>query len=71
VLEARSYVIPDDVKRAAVPVLAHRLTLTVQAWTTGVQPEDVVREVVNGVAGPPAVGRPVATDAGVAAEPAR
>ncbi|WP_158864340.1 AAA family ATPase [Leifsonia sp. AG29] len=71
VLDARSYVIPDDVKRAAVPVLAHRLTLTVQAWTTGVQPEDVVREVVNGVAGPPAVGRPAATDAGVAAEPAR
>ena len=27
-LEGRSYVTPDDVKKAAVPTLAHRLVLT-------------------------------------------
>ncbi|MFP3465451.1 AAA family ATPase [Leifsonia sp. SIMBA_070] len=56
VLDGRDFVIPDDVKSVAVPVLAHRLTLTVQAWTGGVRAEQVVTEVVNTVAGPPAVG---------------
>lgn len=56
VLDGRDFVIPDDIKRVAVPVLAHRLTLTVQAWTSGVSPSDVVREVLSGVPGPPAVG---------------
>jgi MoxR-like ATPase len=56
VLDGRDFVIPDDVKAVAVPVLAHRLTLTVQAWTGGVGAEQVVMEVVNSVAGPPAVG---------------
>lgn len=56
VLDGRDFVIPDDVKAVAVPVLAHRLTLTVQAWTGGVSAEQVVREVVATVAGPPAVG---------------
>ncbi|MGN7798730.1 AAA family ATPase [Leifsonia sp. 22587] len=56
VLDGRDFVLPDDVKAVAVPVLAHRLTLTVQAWTSGVGAEQVVIEVVNSVAGPPAVG---------------
>lgn len=56
VLAGRDFVIPDDVKRVAVPVLAHRLTLTVQAWTSGVSATQVVLEVVSGVPGPPAVG---------------
>ncbi|MDR6613436.1 MoxR family ATPase [Leifsonia sp. 1010] len=56
VLDGRDFVIPDDVKAVAIPVLAHRLTLTVQAWTGGVRAEQVVMEVVNTVPGPPAVG---------------
>uniref|UniRef100_UPI00046A6C34 AAA family ATPase n=1 Tax=Leifsonia aquatica TaxID=144185 RepID=UPI00046A6C34 len=56
VLAGRDFVLPDDVKRVAVAVLAHRLTLTVAAWTSGVSPQDVVAEVVAGVPGPPAVG---------------
>ncbi|MCI0155620.1 MoxR family ATPase [Leifsonia shinshuensis] len=56
VLAGRDFVIPDDVKRVAVPVLAHRLTLTVQAWTSGVSASQVVLEVVSGVPGPPAIG---------------
>ena len=56
VLDGRDFVIPDDVKAVAGPVLEHRLTLTVQAWTSGVQASQVVAETVNSVAGPPAVG---------------
>jgi len=56
VLAGRDFVLPDDVKRVAVAVLAHRLTLTVAAWTSGVSPQDVVAEVVGAVPGPPAVG---------------
>jgi MoxR-like ATPase len=56
VLAGRDFVLPDDVKRVAVAVLAHRLTLTVAAWTSGVSPQDVIAEVVGAVPGPPAVG---------------
>lgn len=55
VLAGRDFVIPDDIKRVAVPVLAHRLTLTVAAWTGGVSAAEVVTEVVASVPGPPAV----------------
>jgi MoxR-like ATPase len=56
VIAGRDYVTPDDVKAVAIPVLAHRLSLTAQAWATGVNPRDVVTELVGVVAGPPAVG---------------
>jgi MoxR-like ATPase len=55
-MAGRDFVIPDDVKVVAVPVLAHRLSLTVQAWTSGVQASQVVAEAVNSVSGPPVVG---------------
>jgi len=65
VMDGRDFVAPEDVKRVAVPVLAHRLTLTTQAWATGAAAEDVVAGVVNQVAGPPTVGaRPAADPAG-------
>ncbi|MEJ1086831.1 MoxR family ATPase [Microbacterium sp. Mu-80] len=54
-LDGRDYLRPDDVKRIAVPVLAHRLTLTPQAWAQGIDPADVVRAVVTSVAVPPSV----------------
>ncbi|PKI93191.1 ATPase [Actinomycetales bacterium SN12] len=54
-LDGRDFVRPDDIKRVAVPVLAHRLTLTPQAWAQGVDPADVVRSVVAGVAVPPSI----------------
>jgi MoxR-like ATPase len=56
VMSGRDFVTPDDVKRAAVPVLAHRLSLTTQAWAGGVQASQLVREVVERVPGPPTVG---------------
>jgi MoxR-like ATPase len=56
VIAGRDFVTPDDVKAVAAPVLAHRLSLTAQAWATGVNPREVVTELVGQVAGPPAVG---------------
>ncbi|CAH0179338.1 AAA family ATPase [Microbacterium foliorum] len=54
-LDGRDFVRPDDIKRIAVPVLAHRLTLTPQAWAQGASAADVVRAVVDRVAVPPTV----------------
>ena len=54
-LDGRAYVRPDDVKRIAIPVLAHRLTLTPQAWAQGVLPADVVAGVVDRTPVPPTV----------------
>jgi len=52
VLDGRDYVLPEDVKLVAVPALAHRLSLTPQAWATGTAPQTVVREVLEHVPGP-------------------
>ena len=57
VIDGRDFVTPEDIKRVAVPVLAHRLSLTTQAWADGTQVADVVSGIVANVAGPPAVGR--------------
>ena len=54
-LDGRDYVLPDDIKRIAVPVLAHRLTLTPQAWAQGVDPAGIVSSVVASVPVPPSV----------------
>lgn len=56
VMAGRDFVTPEDIKLVAVPVLAHRLSLTTQAWAGGVQPSRIVEEVVGEVAGPPVVG---------------
>ncbi|WP_194419873.1 AAA family ATPase [Microbacterium abyssi] len=57
-LDGREFVRPDDIKRIAVPVLAHRLTLTPQAWAQGVSAEQIIRNVVGQVPVPPTVGAP-------------
>ena len=44
---ARDFVIPEDVKAIAVPVLAHRLALDTKAKYSGTQKEDVVREILD------------------------
>jgi MoxR-like ATPase len=54
-LAGRDYVLPEDVKRVAVPVLAHRLTLTPTAWASDVRPEAVVRDLLARVPGPATV----------------
>ncbi len=52
VLAGRDFVAPEDVKAVAVATLAHRLSLTPQAWASGLAPQRVVEEVLRAVAGP-------------------
>ena len=47
--EGREYVLPDDVKAMAGPVLEHRLVLTPEASMSGTGPADVVDEVLDAV----------------------
>ena len=45
----REYVLPDDIKALASPVLTHRLMLTPEAEMGGVSQEDVLEEVLSSV----------------------
>jgi MoxR-like ATPase len=45
----RGYVIPDDLKALAVPVLAHRLIATPEAQLGGIGPADALAEVLRAV----------------------
>ena len=47
VIEKRDYVIPDDVKRVAPHVLAHRLVLKQEAALDGVTKESIVSELLK------------------------
>ena len=51
-LDRRDYVIPEDVKALAVPVLSHRLSLRPEMWVRRIQAEDIVARLVNQVAAP-------------------
>ncbi len=48
----RDFVVPEDVKAVAVPVLAHRITVRPEVWMHGTTGSDVVRRVLAGVAAP-------------------
>ena len=43
----RSYVVPDDVKEFAKPVLRHRLILRPEAEIEGMGPDDVIDEIIE------------------------
>ena len=45
--EGREYVLPDDVKAVAAPVLAHRLILGPEARAAGISASDVVAEAIE------------------------
>ena len=47
--DGRDYVIPDDVKAAARPVLRHRVILRPEADLEGVTPDQVIEEVLRAV----------------------
>jgi len=48
-LEDRDYVIPDDVKAAAIPVLRHRVIMKPEAELEGLNSDQVLAEVVGSV----------------------
>lgn len=51
-MENRDYVTPDDIKRAAVPVLAHRLVLTSSARIRRGSDERVIEDILRTVSVP-------------------
>ena len=46
-VDGRDYVVPDDVKAVAAPVLAHRLILAPEARSSGLSCEDIVVESLD------------------------
>ena len=51
-LDGRDYVTPEDVKRVAVPALAHRLSLRPELWVRRVTGDDVVTEILASAPAP-------------------
>jgi MoxR-like ATPase len=51
-MEGRDFVIPDDMKALAVPILNHRLRLTPEAQLSEVTEATVIEEIVKQVAFP-------------------
>jgi MoxR-like ATPase len=47
--EGRDYLIPDDIKVAALPILRHRIVLKPEADLEGMTADQVVREIVRSV----------------------
>ena len=48
-LDGRDYVIPDDVKQAAPPVLRHRVIVKPEADLEGITPDQVIQDVTRAV----------------------
>lgn len=46
-ISGREYVLPDDIKRFAVPVLSHRILLQPEYWMSPQVNGDVIRDVVS------------------------
>lgn len=51
-LTGRSFVLPDDVKQLAIPVLQHRIALTPDAEIEGRSAEDVIRLMLQDIEAP-------------------
>jgi MoxR-like ATPase len=52
VLQGRDFVIPDDVKALALPVLRHRLTMSPAAEIEGLTTDRILREILDQTAAP-------------------
>jgi MoxR-like ATPase len=51
-LDGRGYVVPDDIKRAALPVLRHRVQLTPEVAISGQEVDEVLRAIIDSVPAP-------------------
>ncbi|MFI7709113.1 AAA family ATPase [Nonomuraea sp. NPDC049480] len=51
-LRGRDYLLPDDVRDVAVDVMSHRMMLTFDALADGVDPEQVVKQILHAVPPP-------------------
>ena len=48
-MDGREYIIPDDIKQAALPVLRHRIVLKPEADLEGITPDQVLQDVLRAV----------------------
>jgi MoxR-like ATPase len=48
-IDGRSYIVPDDVKEAALPVLRHRLVLKPEADLEGITADEALQDVIRSV----------------------
>ena len=51
-IDDRGYITPDDVKRAALPVLRHRVQLTPEVAISGQETDDVLAAIIESVPAP-------------------
>ena len=51
-IEGRDFLIPDDVKTTAAPILRHRMLLKPEADLEGITPDQIVAEVLSSIAVP-------------------
>ena len=51
-LEGRDFIIPDDVKTLAIPVLSHRLTLSAEGELEGLTEKTIVESILSSVEAP-------------------
>jgi MoxR-like ATPase len=54
VFHGRDYVIPDDVKEVAAPALVHRMIMKAESWVKGVDPREMVDEILKTIPVPKA-----------------
>jgi MoxR-like ATPase len=50
--EGRNYVLPEDVKKAALPVLRHRILLSYEAQADDVTADDIITKILSVLAVP-------------------
>jgi MoxR-like ATPase len=48
-ISGRDYVLPDDIKKLAVPVLAHRLILSSEGRMKNISTKDIVEEIISSI----------------------
>ena len=51
-LRGRDYVLPDDIKTLAMPVLAHRIILREEERLRATRPEDVIQQIIGQISVP-------------------
>jgi MoxR-like ATPase len=47
ILEGRDFVIPEDVKRLAIPVISHRILLNTKAQYSGITAPNIIQEILD------------------------
>lgn len=51
-INQRNYVIPDDIKQVALPVMRHRVILAPESEIEGFTPDQILNQLINGVDAP-------------------